>query len=598
MTRRSDRLTPSELADAAVLADLAVLVVVLARLTPFSGLTTVVGSIPFAVLSLRNRPKVVAVGFWIALVLVFLLAGFNAATEVVVMATFGGITGRAIGNDWSRRRTVIASLAIGWTTVASLTLLFLVTFAGLRELNLDAARVQWKGIARGLDAIGLDPVVAAVDPRIDWILDHWWFTVPLFQFFISIVLTLFVLQIGRPVVGRVRRTFHEPPPPGAAALALANELLSAPGVTLVVGPNGSGKSTLLRAMADAAGDRGVHGGTAIVGQRPESQVIGAKVADDLAWGIEPVPTALAMSAALADVGLEGFEERETGGLSGGELQRLALAAATLRDPRLVLSDESTAMIDPEGRAVVRSALRSMADRGATVDPREPPRRGPAPGRPDGRAVIELRAVGHVHGAGTPWARPALDGIDLRIDAGERLLVVGANGSGKSTLAWILAGLTAPTTGSATVAGRSLVEARDHIGLVVQHARLQLLRPTVAEELAAFSENVGEQFAALIDMGFEPGDRSRRIDDLSIGQQRRIALAAQLARRSDILVLDEPMAGLDRLGRGALIEAVAALPTSTTVVTVTHDLDESRHLGDRVIRLGRGRIVHEQLERPR
>ncbi len=366
MIPRSDRLTPSELADAAVLADLAVLVVVLARLTPFSGLTTVVGSIPFAVLSLRNRPKVVAVGFWIALVLVFLLAGFNAATEVVVMATFGGITGRAIGNDWSRRRTVIASLAVGWTTVATLTLLFLATFSGLRELNLEAARVQWKGIARGLDAIGLDPVVAAVDPRIDWILDHWWFTVPLFQLFISIGLTLFVLQIGRPVVGRVRRTFHERPGPDAATIELAGDLASSGGITLVIGPNGSGKSTLLRAMATAAGDLGVRGGTAMVGQRPESQVIGAKVIDDLAWGIVPAPEPAAMSAALEAVGLAGFEDRETGGLSGGELQRLALAAASLRNPRLVLSDETTAMIDPAGRAVVRSTLRAMADHGATV----------------------------------------------------------------------------------------------------------------------------------------------------------------------------------------------------------------------------------------
>ncbi len=208
-------------------------------------------------------------------------------------------------------------------------------------------------------------------------------------------------------------------------------------------------------------------------------------------------------------------------------------------------------------------------------------------------MIELRGVGHVHGAGTPWARPALDAIDLGIPNGDRLLVVGANGSGKSTLAWILAGLIEPTTGDATVGGRTLVEARDHIGMVVQHARLQLLRPTVGEELAAFSDNVADQYAALIDMGFEPGDRSRRIDDLSIGQQRRVALAAQLARHSDVLVLDEPMAGLDRHGRAALIAAIGSLPASTTVITVTHDLGESRLLGDRVIRLGEGRIVSEQ-----
>ncbi len=212
-------------------------------------------------------------------------------------------------------------------------------------------------------------------------------------------------------------------------------------------------------------------------------------------------------------------------------------------------------------------------------------------RSDG--AVELRGVGHVHGVGTPWARRALHPLDLRIEPGERLLVVGGNGSGKSTLAWILAGLIEPSEGAATLDGEPLVRQREHIGLLVQQTRLQLLRPTVGDELAAFDANRGHQLAALLDMGFELGDLTRRIDELSIGQQRRLALAAQLARRSSLLVLDEPMAGLDCDGRAALGAAVGVLPVATTIITVTHDLDESRSLGERIIELDDGRLLADR-----
>ena len=209
------------------------------------------------------------------------------------------------------------------------------------------------------------------------------------------------------------------------------------------------------------------------------------------------------------------------------------------------------------------------------------------------AVIELLAVGHVYGEGTPWARRALNNVDLQLSASERVLIVGSNGSGKSTLAWILSGLIEPSQGTATLDGVPIVDRRSDVGLLVQHTRLQLLRPTVGEELAAFDADRGHQLAALYDMGFELVDLQRRIDDLSIGQQRRVGLAAQLARRPRLLVLDEPMAGLDRSGRSALITAVAALPAETIVVTVTHDLEESAALGDRVVELGQGQLVADR-----
>lgn len=365
MPRRST-LSPAELAEAAVLADLAALMVVIARLTPLAGMTTVLGSVPFAVLAMRNRAATVVTAFWLTAILVFLLAGFGAATQVVVMALFGSIVGRALAGGWSRTRVVLVAVAIGWTTVAALTLGFLTVFSNLRQLNLDLARVQWDGLARIMRSAELTSAADIGDTILDWSIENWWLAVPAFQLIISVLLVLFVLRVARPVVQRVMRSLSPRPDPPDELSSLADGVLARSGLTVVVGDNGAGKSTLLRVLADNRGDLGRRGGTAMVGQRPESQVIGARVIDDLCWGIEPRPTEAEAEAALERVGLGGKAEQESGSLSGGELQRLALAGALLREPELVLSDESTAMIDPAGRETVMAVLRTLADDGVDV----------------------------------------------------------------------------------------------------------------------------------------------------------------------------------------------------------------------------------------
>lgn len=207
--------------------------------------------------------------------------------------------------------------------------------------------------------------------------------------------------------------------------------------------------------------------------------------------------------------------------------------------------------------------------------------------------LELRNVSLTHGHRTAWPQPALHDVSLQIAAGERLLVTGSNGSGKSTLAWVLAGMIEPTSGTATYDGQPLSEVREDIGLLVQHTRLQLLRPTVAEEVASYTERVGDRLAALRAMGFSSVDGGRRIDDLSVGQQRRVGLAAQLARRVGVLVLDEPLAGLDPTGRASLSAALSSLPATTTVIIVTHDVEESRPLGSRLVVLDDGRLTTDE-----
>lgn len=383
-----------------MLADLAVLTIVLARLTPFAGLTTVVGSVPFAVLGLRHRNRVLAVAFFVGVVLTFLMAGFSSAAQVLVMATFGGVVGRAIRHGWSLARTLATAIVIGWTTVASLTTAFLYVFSDFRQLSLDAAAVQWDGISTSLRSIDLDGLADGGDPIIEWSIEYWYLSVPFFQLGISLFVVGFVLQIGSPAIKRVDAAFewnddvgsHRPAVEqegeigtvttrgvvvqrGATEVVLPDITLDRPGLTVVRGPNGAGKSTLLGALVgrftpssgevQPAGlqDRlGSVGGVAVIGQRPESQVVGARVADDLAWGFQEPPSEAVIVDVLDRVGLAGFEQRETAGLSGGELQRLAIAAALIREPGLLLSDESTSMLDPEAREAVAAVLRAVADR--------------------------------------------------------------------------------------------------------------------------------------------------------------------------------------------------------------------------------------------
>src|SRR5262249_36910629 len=150
----------------------------------------------------------------------------------------------------------------------------------------------------------------------------------------------------------------------------------------------------------------------------------------------------------------------------------------------------------------------------------------------GTPIITLEGVGHVYSRGTPWANRALAGVDLTIRSGEALVVVGHNGSGKSTLAWILAGLIAPSEGRALLEGEPVVSAVGKIGLSFQHARLQVLRPTVLEEVRAVAHvDTRVARAALATVGLAPQQfGGRRTDELSGGQLRRVVLAGVIAAR--------------------------------------------------------------------
>lgn len=211
-------------------------------------------------------------------------------------------------------------------------------------------------------------------------------------------------------------------------------------------------------------------------------------------------------------------------------------------------------------------------------------------------AIALRGLCHTYADGTP----SLRGIDLRIDAGEAVAIVGANGAGKSTLLLHLNGLLLPDAGSVAIEGDPVTRAtrvavRQRVGYVFQDADDQLFMPTVQDDVAFGPLNQGLPAAevhrrvaaalAAVGAGHLAGRAPYR---LSGGEQRAVAIAGVLAMAPSILVLDEPSAGLDPAGRRRLIELLDGLPQ--TRVIATHDLDLVLDLCARVVVLHQGRVA--------
>jgi len=224
-------------------------------------------------------------------------------------------------------------------------------------------------------------------------------------------------------------------------------------------------------------------------------------------------------------------------------------------------------------------------------------------------AIACEGLTYTYLRGTPRETVALRGIDLVIRAGEMLAIIGPTGSGKSTLVQHFNGLLRPTAGVVRVDGEDLWgpntnrrRARQRVGLVFQAPEAQLFEETVRRDVAfgprnlALSEDVvaGRVEEALRQVGLDParfGDRSPF--ELSGGEKRRVAIAGVLAMRPQVLVLDEPTAGLDPKGREELLARIAGLHRQgMTVVVISHDMDIVASLAGRVIVLHEGRILLE------
>ena len=223
------------------------------------------------------------------------------------------------------------------------------------------------------------------------------------------------------------------------------------------------------------------------------------------------------------------------------------------------------------------------------------------------ADIRLESLRHVYSRGTPFEKTALDDVSLDIPSGQYVAILGHTGSGKSTLIQHLNGLLAPTSGRVLFDGEdihrskeALRDIRFRVGLVFQYPEYQLFEETVYRDIAFGPKNMGLSQSE-IDEHVRLGARFAGVDEslfslspleLSGGQKRRIAIAGVMAMEPDVLVLDEPIAGLDPAGCRALLKNIKEYHRSThgTVILVTHDMDVAASEAQRLVVMNKGAIA--------
>ncbi|WKD59525.1 ABC transporter ATP-binding protein [Corynebacterium caspium] len=402
---------------------------------------------------------------------------------------------------------------------------------------------------------------------------------------------------------------------------------------LLTGPSGSGKSTLLAAIAGllANQDEGEQQGSLDIGdatvgmvlQDPDSQVIASRVGDDVAFGCENLRIPRdeiwpRVRQALSLVGLDLPLDHPTKRLSGGQKQRLALAGVIAMGADLILLDEPTANLDPEGQREVVSALNHVAEEtGATIIIVEHNHelwsefatkflRVSRSGGIDEISVTELPP--------RPKLPPSLRAGDVdlltandlltrwgpsrsfRIPMGSSTVITGRNGVGKSTLALTLAGLIPPKRGELKLhpfLADGLVkpphkwsskDLASRIGMVSQDPEHQFVARTVEEELMVGERVTGRENPSrrgeLLERLRLTHLRDANPFSLSGGEKRRLSVGAALVVSPRLLILDEPTFGQDEETFVELVSLLREIVNSgTTVISVTHDPYFIASLGD-------------------
>ncbi|CDM77674.1 DUF2232 domain-containing protein [Mycobacterium marinum] len=656
---RGGPLRPGELAQASVMAALCAVTAIISVVVPFAAGLALLGTVPTGLLAYRYRLRVLVAATVAAGVIAFLIAGLGGFMGVVHSAYIGGLTG-IVKRKGRGTPTVIVSSLIAGLVFGSAMVGMLAALTRLRHLIFKVMTANVEGLSSFMARMGMEGAAEDLKRYFAEGLHYWpWVLLGYFTVAIMVVSLIGwwalsrllermrgipdVHKLDAPVAGEA--TSIEPVPvrldkvrfryPGAGQDALREVSLDVRvGEHIAItGANGSGKTTLMLILAGreptsgtverpGAVGLGKLGGTAVVLQHPESQVLGTRVADDVVWGLPP-GTKIDVDQQLAEVGLEGLAERETGSLSGGELQRLALAAALAREPAILIADEVTTMVDQQGREALLRVLSGLTKRhrtalvhithynneadsaDRTVDLSESPDNAemvetapvpvPAVAVSVGvqRPALELIGVGHEYNIGTPWAKTALRDLNFVVEQGDGVLIHGGNGSGKSTLAWVMAGLTVPTTGACLLDGRPTHEQVGAVALSFQAARLQLMRSRVDLEVASaagFSARDEDRVAAALSVvGLDPTLAKRSIDQLSGGQMRRVVLAGLLACSPRALILDEPLAGLDATSQRGLLRLLEDLrrEQGLTVVVISHDFAGMDELCPRTLHLNNG-----------
>ncbi len=221
--------------------------------------------------------------------------------------------------------------------------------------------------------------------------------------------------------------------------------------------------------------------------------------------------------------------------------------------------------------------------------------------------IEVTGLRYVYMAGTPYEKEALAGVDLRIDKGSFIGIIGHTGSGKSTLIQHFNGLLKPHEGTIFVDGKDIWakgskrnEIRRKVGLVFQYPEHQLFEETVFKDVAFGPQNIGlgegeilNRVRTAMEMVGLDFNTLKDVNPfgLSGGERRRAAIAGVLAMEPEYLVLDEPTAGLDPRGRRGILDALYKMnkERGITIVLVSHNMDEVARLADRIAVMDKGRI---------
>ncbi len=426
---------------------------------------------------------------------------------------------------------------------------------------------------------------------------------------------------------------------------------------LIVGFSGSGKTTLARLMAGSLGpDEGeIVGrvkveGEEIIGARrqeladrvglvqqdPESQVVTLNVEDEIAFGLENLGFPVGeikerIEEVLDAVGSRNLQDRSVNSLSGGELQRIAIASILALRPRVLILDEPTSSLDPPSIWQLGQLLGELNKAGQTIVviehryswilprcsriadlhegqinrvlapsmidgmPSEPPDDGRTDRSP-GNTVVSLRDVSFDYDG-----REALSRVSLDLREGEILGLMGDNGSGKTTLLMVILGILKPTKGCVLLRGVPVGRTSDlarNVGLVFQNPNHQIFESTVMDEVLFGPRNFGLaeqetrskanallQGSGLAEHAHESPHR------LSMGEKRRLNVASVAVYEPRIFLLDEPFVGQDRANVDRIMDLMRCrAKQGSSVLLVAHDPDLIAHNCDRMAFLEAGKVA--------
>ncbi len=222
------------------------------------------------------------------------------------------------------------------------------------------------------------------------------------------------------------------------------------------------------------------------------------------------------------------------------------------------------------------------------------------------AILETQQLTYTYSIGTPFEKTAVDHVDLKIEEGEMVGVMGHTGSGKSTLIQHFNGLLAPTSGKVLLDGRDIWadkkkirDVRFQVGLVFQYPEYQIFEETVFKDIAFGPRNMGldekeikrRVLETAHDIGLKEELLNRSPFDLSGGQKRRVAIAGVMAMEPKVLILDEPTAGLDPAGRDKILSHIKAYHerTKNTILIVSHSMEDIAGFADKILVMNKSKL---------